>query len=92
MDTNTLPKSKKCSRCKKRKRLHLFVRNAQSPTGYGAWCKSCMAEYSRETRVGERADQNRYYARTYSQALRLLKDRYEEEFDEILAEVRKDAS
>lgn len=89
MDTNTLPKTKKCSRCEKRKRLHLFVRNAQSSTGYGAWCKSCMADYSRETRVGERADQNRFYARTYSTALRLLKDQHEEEFDRILAEVRK---
>ena len=48
MATKTEPKTKVCTRCKKRRKLELFYRDKHQKDGLSSWCKDCTRDYDRE--------------------------------------------
>lgn len=42
------PKTKVCTRCKKRRKLDQFYKDKHMKDGHSSWCKTCTKDYDRE--------------------------------------------
>jgi len=54
--TATAPKTKICTRCKKRRKLDLFYKDKHMKDGLSSWCKPCTKEYDREYAARKKAE------------------------------------
>jgi hypothetical protein len=45
--TPTAPKTKVCTRCKKRRKIDQFYKDKSMKDGFASWCKPCTKEYDR---------------------------------------------
>jgi hypothetical protein len=52
----TTPKTKVCTRCKKRRKLDLFYKDKHMKDGLSSWCKSCTKHYDREYAARKREE------------------------------------
>ena len=71
------PPTKPCTRCHRTLPIAEFNRNAAAPDGRQTWCRTCMAERSRD---------NRKQAAAYYRALVRLRDGDRATFDRYYAE------
>jgi hypothetical protein len=55
MSATTTPKTKVCTRCKKRRKLDLFYKDKTQKDGHASWCKTCEREYDRAYRARKAA-------------------------------------
>lgn len=88
MKTST--QRKVCTKCSKRRATTKFGPNPNTIDGLQSWCRECQATYIRERRKSdpERKKRDRWITKTYNKALGVLRDRYPDEFEDILVEVR----
>jgi hypothetical protein len=51
----TQPRTKVCTRCKKRRKLDQFYKDKTVKDGHSSWCKACTKEYDREYAARKKA-------------------------------------
>jgi hypothetical protein len=52
----TTPTTKKCTRCKKRRKVEQFYKDKHMKDGLSSWCKACTRDYDREYAARKKAE------------------------------------
>jgi hypothetical protein len=54
--TATVPKTKICTRCKKRRKIDQFYKDKHMKDGFASWCKPCTKEYDQAYTARKKAE------------------------------------
>jgi hypothetical protein len=54
--SKSAPKTKRCSRCSKTRKVEQFYKDRHMKDGYSSWCKSCTRDYDRDYAKRKRAE------------------------------------